>query len=453
MPTPEEFQVAIGRWLQEALDQAPSSDNQFVDLFASHLGADPKGLPIVAESWDEAEHPNLQRALDAYGQGQTKVVGVASPNKRFSGITLSELLVDRYAPLPGPIEYINRQIGPEETLPCVQFGAYLLTRPEGPVVVFVRGPGEHSAFGHGQLEVMGLERETAEAVIGQLRALMSEHNVYRGQVLTFSYSQHGVYRLEFGALPRVSRDQVILPALILEEMERHTMGMAEMARELKASSRHLKRGMLLYGPPGTGKTHSLSYLASQMPERTVILLTGAGLQVLGRAFALARSLAPAMVVLEDVDLVARSRDLPGMDLNPMLFELLNQMDGLNEDIDLIVILTTNRADLLEPALAARPGRIDQALEIPLPDADSRQRLFGLYGKGLDLGLDSLDRHVERTAGASPAFIKELLRRGVVDALEEGMTTVTDRHIEDAITDMLESGAMLRGILGGGPQSQ
>ena len=55
----------------------------------------------------------------------------------------------------------------------------------------------------------------------------------------------------------------------------------------------------------------------------------------------------------------------------VLFELLNQMEGLAEDEDLLFVLTTNRPDLIEPALAARPGRIDLALEIPLPDADGR----------------------------------------------------------------------------------
>ena len=54
--------------------------------------------------------------------------------------------------------------------------------------------------------------------------------------------------------------------------------------------------------------------------------------------------------------------------NPLLFELLNEMDGLSEDADVIFTLTTNRPDLLEPALAARPGRVDQATEITLPDA-------------------------------------------------------------------------------------
>ena len=75
-----------------------------------------------------------------------------------------------------------------------------------------------------------------------------------------------------------------------------------------------------------------------------------------------------MIVIEDVDLIAEDRGMhPGQ--HPLLFQLLNEMDGLAEDADVVFLLTTNRADLLEPALAARPGRVDQAVALELPDAD------------------------------------------------------------------------------------
>ena len=80
-----------------------------------------------------------------------------------------------------------------------------------------------------------------------------------------------------------------------------------------------------------------------------------------------------MVVMEDVDLVALDRD--EHESNALLFELLNEMDGMQEDLDVIFALTTNRADRLEPALAARPGRVDLACELPIPDADGRRRLL------------------------------------------------------------------------------
>ena len=97
-----------------------------------------------------------------------------------------------------------------------------------------------------------------------------------------------------------------------------------------------------------------------------MLLTGQSLGAVGASIDLATALQPAMVVLEDVDLVAMDRSYGPT--NAILFELLNGMDGLDEDHDVLFVLTTNRADLLEPALAARPGRIDQAVELPLPNS-------------------------------------------------------------------------------------
>src|SRR5262249_54373669 len=135
--------------------------------------------------------------------------------------------------------------------------------------------------------------------------------------------------------------------------------------------------------------------------------------------AMARALQPSMVVLEDVDLVAEARARPGVGSNPLLMELLNQMDGLADDADVVFLLTTNRPGLIEPALAARPGRIDQAIKIPLPDAGCRRRLFALYGRGLELRITDWDRFVEKTEGASAAFIRELLRKAALFAADEG----------------------------------
>ena len=145
------------------------------------------------------------------------------------------------------------------------------------------------------------------------------------------------------------------------------------------------------------------YLCNRMPQRTTLLLSGQAAMALGRAAAIGRSLQPAMVVIEDVDLIASERTMPGMASNPMLFQLLNEMDGLAEDADVIFVLTTNRVQLLEGALAARPGRIDQAVEIKLPDAECRRRLFDRYLQGAhepswsNGALDELDRPDRRAS--------------------------------------------------------
>src|SRR5207249_12242736 len=133
--------------------------------------------------------------------------------------------------------------------------------------------------------------------------------------------------------------------------------------------------------------------------------------LLDEYFRLARFLQPSTVVVEDVDLIARAREHMGSACEEVLLnKLLNEMDGLREDADVIFILTTNRPDKLEPALAARPGRIDQAIEFPLPDEAARAKLVKLYARGLEVSDELLAVIVRRTKGASPAFIKELMRR-------------------------------------------
>src|SRR5690606_14552190 len=115
---------------------------------------------------------------------------------------------------------------------------------------------------------------------------------------------------------------------------------------------------------------------------------GMALQLVSLATQTARALQPAIVVLEDCDLVAEQRD--HFHSSPLLFEVLDALDGLASDSDVTFLLTTNRVDVLEPALAQRPGRVDLAVEIPRPDRAARRALLALYGRGLPFSADVLD---------------------------------------------------------------
>lgn len=164
---------------------------------------------------------------------------------------------------------------------------------------------------------------------------------------------------------------------------------------------------------------------------------------------LARRLAPAVVVLEDVDLVAEERVFGPFGNNPTLFELMDQMSGLGDDADVAFVLTTNRPDALEPALAARPGRVDLAVEIPLPDAVARQRLLDLYARGLDARIDYPEIVVERTEGMTASFFRELLRKAALAVAEAGRRQVTDDDLRVALDDLLaERSALTRVLLSG-----
>ncbi len=262
--------------------------------------------------------------------------------------------------------------------------------------------------------------------------------------------------MSFLERPAVGRDQIVLPDEVLDNIERQVLGVGRHSGRLLASGQHLKRGVLLHGAPGTGKTHTVGYLLGQLPEATVIVLSGRALSRIREACSVARSLQPAIIVVEDVDLIAEQREArPGE--QPLLFQLLNEMDGLNSGADVTFLLTTNRADLLEPALAARPGRVDLAAELPLPDADARRQLIRLYQGDLVLDLTHPDTVIERTDGVTAAFLKELLRKAALLSCEADPSDdaddaaadpirVTDAHLDAALDQLLDSRNQLTRIL-------
>jgi DNA polymerase III delta prime subunit len=328
-------------------------------------------------------------------------------------------------------------------------------------MLMVRGPGEHDPGL--EVDVAGLPVDAAQRVLAELDELRSELNVYRGHLLEVALTPSGV-SLGFAASAGLSRDDVVLPDAVLARIERHALGVADHRAALLAAGQHLKRGLLLYGPPGTGKTHTTRYLLGQMTSYTRLVMTGRALVAVGAVTEMARALAPAVMVLEDVDLVAEERTM-GPRSNPVLFDLLDAMDGAAGDADLLFLLTTNRADLLELALAARPGRVDVAVEIALPDGPARERLLALYGRGVPLELtgDDIAAAIERTDGVTASFLKELIRRAVLEALHDfapnndvapdrdpARPAVTGAHLARALDDLLDSAqGVTRTLLGVG----
>jgi hypothetical protein len=410
-----------------------------------HFKADPARNPVVEQHFDFHERPNLYLAIEELLKEPRRLpelIGVVVPEE-YRSVSLSKLSAERASRefLEGPVEYVDVEVGKGRRLACVKRGLYLLREKDRPLAMLlteqlhVRNPGII-------VEVMGASRESAEDFQRKLVRLTREGKAYRGQVLSLKQDCYGGLSVQFHSLPLIQRGQLILPEDFLSRIERHTIGFTRQAARLKAAGRHLKRGILLHGPPGTGKTLTAMYLATQMAGRTVLLLTGGGMGAIGTAAQLARLLEPATLILEDVDLIGTERNHQTVDANALLFELLNQMDGLADDADLLFILTTNRPDVLEPALASRPGRIDQAFEIPLPNPECRQRLLKLYSQGLNLELKNSDQFIRRTEGASGAFIRELLRKASLVASESQLQdpfVVRDAHVEEALTELLVAG--------------
>ena len=234
-----------------------------------------------------------------------------------------------------------------------------------------------------------------------IEAALAAASSYRGKVLSLEASQNARGTSGLVTVHRISgvaRDDVILPRSTLELLERNVFRFAEQRPALKSMGLPMKKGLLFYGPPGTGKTHTIRYLAASLPGHTTLLITADQVANIEHYMTLARLLSPSMLVIEDADLIARQReDMNGPCEEDLLNRLLNEMDGLAENSEIFFVLTTNRPEAIEVALRARPGRIDQSIEFPLPDAEGRMKLARLYGRGAPISAETLDHIVERTA--------------------------------------------------------
>jgi hypothetical protein len=422
---------------------AVNRSGYFLKRLWKHFGTDPAELVLVSQSFAPYDRPNVHLALGKLLERRGikfDLEGIICVNS-YDGASIAKLCRKATARnyLPGPVEYHDVEIADGKRQACVKGGIYWIKTKASPVVLLITEEGHRYPPRIG-VEVMAATREAAEDFGRSFATLVMDAAAFRGHVLSLELDCHHQMLVRFHRLPSINRDDIILPPDVLLRLDRQAMGMVRHADRLRHAGRHLKRGLLLHGAPGTGKTLSAMYLASQMPGRTVLVLTGGGMNSIETSGVLARALAPVTIILEDVDLIGTMREHQTVGANALLFELLNQMDGLAEDADILFVLTTNRPDVLEPALAARPGRIDQAIEIPLPDPECRRRLIELYAKGIDLQLTEHEALITRTEGVSAAFIRELLRRATILSVEKTDTDgrpilVTDEHIDAAMHEL------------------
>lgn len=443
LPPVGDFARQFDEFIRVMTQAAEKPESPILRRLREHLGGEPEQMPVNSTNFGVAERPNLQLALDAV-LADRETIGVFNPNRHHMGMGFSQVVFHSRGRFDAaqPVEYEDVELGDGRVIRCIVTGLMLVRWDRQPVALILSNE-QAPPYGHIVIRVEGIspDPEAVSAVFGALRSAMLEHNVFRGKVVSLGLGG----RITFPAIPPVRRDAVVLPDGTIERLERHAIGVTEQSDALRRAGRHLKRGVLLHGPPGTGKTLTINLLLTTMAGRTTVILTGQALGMVEQAFAIARDLAPATVVLEDVDLVAEERTMPGG--HGPLFELLNQLEGLAEDADLLVLLTTNRPDLIEPALAARPGRVDLALELPLPDEEGRRRLLALYAEEIQLDSDSEQQFVERSKGATGALIKELMRQATLRAVLAG-APATAADVLSILDELLEDrGALTRRLLG------
>ena len=425
-----------------------------------HFGVSPGQIATAGRQFPIAARVDIQSALEDLfkTRPRTTLFGITSVNPHDLPPLAAAIAGSHFPVDAGPLQYDEIDVGESLPVRCLKNGLWISKDGDLPFAVMLVPGGRFGLRTGVQVEIAVPSGEHgaqfSQEFFRNLELLVGQGRTYRGRIISLEGHidpMGGGSMVKVHRLAKVDRENVILPSKTLAVLDHNITGFMTAREQLKTLRFQARKGLLFYGPPGTGKTHTIHYLASQLKNHTTLLVTAEQVALLGEYFRLARFLQPSLMVIEDVDLIARERThmhAPGEEI--LLNKLLNEMDGLQEDAEVMLILTTNRPEQIEPALVSRPGRIDQAVEFPLPDEEGRTKLTKLYAKGLEISGGVLESVVSRTKGVSGAFIKELMRRSAQFQLESSRDNVlTQAAVDAAIEEMLfTAGALNRRLLGG-----
>ncbi len=210
----------------------------------------------------------------------------------------------------------------------------------------------------------------------------------------------------------------------------------------------IPKGVLLVGPPGTGKTLLAKAVAGEagVPffsisgSEFVEMFVGVGASRVRDLFEQAKSQAPCIVFIDEIDAVGRQRGA-GMgggndEREQTLNQLLTEMDGFEGNTGIIIIAATNRPDVLDSALL-RPGRFDRQVVVDRPDFAGRLEVMHVHARGKTLSKDvDLEKIARRTPGFTGADLANLLNEAAILAARRNLSEISMDEVNDAIDRIL-----------------
>lgn len=208
------------------------------------------------------------------------------------------------------------------------------------------------------------------------------------------------------------------------------------------SGAKIPKGAILTGKPGTGKTLLARAIAgeSSVPfiqcsgSSFVEMFVGVGAKRVRDVFEMARKVQPCIVFIDEIDAIGKKRSMNGFAANDereqTINQLLTEMDGFDNDSQIVVIAATNRADILDDALL-RPGRFDRKIQVSLPDVYGREKILQVHSKNKNLSPEvSLMDVARQTTGFSGADLENLMNECAIRSVKEGTNIITPSIIED-----------------------
>jgi len=243
--------------------------------------------------------------------------------------------------------------------------------------------------------------------------------------------------------PNVSLESWAGSPEVIEEC-REVISYIENKDLFKQIGADMPKGILFEGPPGTGKTllakaiatASNSTFISISGSEFVELFVGMGASKVRDLFNTARQNKPSIIFIDEIDAVGRQRgagiNMANDEREQTLNQLLYEMDGFNNNTDLIILGATNRKDVLDQALL-RPGRFDRVIRIPLPDVESREKILDYYlkNKYSNNKLYDIKMIAEMTEGFSGAQLKNLLNEAAILSAKNNNSFISENYLLEA----------------------
>jgi len=261
--------------------------------------------------------------------------------------------------------------------------------------------------------------------------LADEKNFYKGKKIDAS--------CRFLELTNYSWGDVVLPNQTLDIIKNNVLGLFEHAETFRKFGISMKRGLILHGPPGTGKTQICKAIANEAEASVLYVLPSDFQNERGgvrRVTQMAKDLAPCILIIEDMDWIAKNRHASMM--AGFTMELMNQLDGLEEFGEIVTIGTTNALEDLENAVKNRPGRFDRVIEVPHPEQEQRESMIKLFTSNFTLRDVNVEKVAETFDGLSGAHVRDICQTAAHFAVRDGSIEnngeeliLTEKHFKKA----------------------
>ena len=258
----------------------------------------------------------------------------------------------------------------------------------------------------------------------------------------FGFGRSRAKDLSSADRPTVTFDDVAGADEAKMELEEVVRFLREPEKFIQVGAR-IPKGVLMVGPPGTGKTLLARAVAGEAGapffhisgSEFVEMFVGVGASRVRDLFDKAKQAAPAIVFVDEIDAVGRQRGA-GMgggndEREQTLNQILVEMDGFDNDTNVIVMAATNRADILDPALL-RPGRFDRKIFVDLPDVGGREAILKVHARGKPIASEVSFPDVARlTAGFSGADLENLINEAAIFAARRNKKVISLLEFQDA----------------------